>query len=118
MFERRLDFQVDGLLCGAVALLAAIGLAMIYSTTYVTTASGGPPAPQVWVQFYALGLGLVALVICLAVDYRMLAEHSLLIYGSLIVLLVFVLVNGQTQMGGQLGIPIRRLHLQPSDLAP
>ncbi|HEX9368406.1 MAG TPA: rod shape-determining protein RodA [Vicinamibacterales bacterium] len=116
MFERRLYFHVDWLLFGAVVLLAAIGLAMIYSTTYVTTASGGHPAPQVWVQFYALGLGLVALVICLAVDYRMLAEHSLLIYGSLIVLLVFVLVKGQTQMGGQRWIPIGPLHLQPSEL--
>src|SRR5260221_1980836 len=116
MFERRLYFHVDWLLFGAVVLLAAIGLAMIYSTTYVTTASGGHPAPQVWVQFYALGLGLVALVICLAVDYRMLAEHSLLIYGSLIVLLVFVLVKGQTQIGGQRWMPIGPLHLQPSEL--
>src|SRR5262249_48866519 len=41
--------------------------------------------------------------------------HSLFIYGALIVLLVFVLVKGQTQMGGQRWIPIGPFHLQPSE---
>ena len=45
----------------------------------------------------------------------MLAEHSLFIYGALIVLLIFVLVKGQTQMGGQRWIPIGPFHLQPSE---
>ena len=36
MFERRLYFHVDWLLLGAILLLAGIGIAMIYSTTYVT----------------------------------------------------------------------------------
>ena len=36
MFERRLFFHVDWLLLGAVLLLSGIGVAMIYSTTYVT----------------------------------------------------------------------------------
>jgi rod shape determining protein RodA len=115
MFERRLYFHVDWLLFGAIVLLSVIGVAMIYSTTYVTTPSGGHAAPQVKIQMYALALGLVALVVCLAVDYRMLAEHSLFIYGSLIVLLIFVLVKGQTQMGGQRWIPIGPFHLQPSE---
>jgi rod shape determining protein RodA len=115
MFERRLYFHVDWLLFGAILLLSAIGVAMVYSTTYITLPAGGRAAPQVWTQLYALGLGLLALVICLAVDYRMLAEHSLFVYGSLIVLLIFVLVKGQTQMGGQRWIPIGPFHLQPSE---
>src|SRR2546428_407822 len=40
MFERRLFFHVDWLLVGAVLLLCAIGVAMIYSTTYVTVPNG------------------------------------------------------------------------------
>jgi rod shape determining protein RodA len=115
MFERRLYFHVDWLLFGAIILLAAIGIATIYSTTYVTTATGGHAGPKVLIQFYALGLGLVALLICLAIDYRMLAEHSLFVYGALIVMLLFVLVKGQTQMGGQRWIPIGPFHLQPSE---
>ena len=115
MFERRLYFHIDWLLFGAILLLSMIGVAMIYSTTYITTATGGHADKQVWTQSYALALGLVALVVCLAVDYRMLAEHSLFIYGALIVLLIFVLVKGQTQMGGQRWIPIGPFHLQPSE---
>jgi rod shape determining protein RodA len=114
MFERRLYFHVDWLLLGAVVLLAAIGVAMIYS---VTTTPGARASGQVMTQIYALGLGLIALLVCLAIDYRMLAEHSLFIFGGLLVLLIFVLVKGQTQMGGQRWIPIGPFHLQPSEFA-
>src|SRR3954468_19681336 len=115
MFERRLYFHVDWLLLGAVLLLSGIGVAMVYSTTYITTPTGGHAAPQVWTQLYAVGIGLIALLVFLAVDYRMFAEHSLLIFGCLILLLIFVLVKGQTQMGGQRWIPIGPFHLQPSE---
>jgi len=78
MFERRLYFHIDWLLLGAVLLLAAIGLSMIYSTTYVTLPDGsGHPGPRFWVQLYAVGLGAIALAIFLAIDYRFLAEHSI-----------------------------------------
>ena len=117
MFERRLYFHIDWLLLGAVVLLSLIGVAMIYSTTYVTANGVGHAAPQVWTQVYALGLGVVALLLCLAVDYRMLAEHSLFIYGSLIVLLVFVLLKGQTQMGGQRWIRSARSTCSPPSSA-
>lgn len=114
MFERRLYFHVDWLLLGAIVLITAIGVTMIYS---VTETAGGGASAQVRTQVYALGLGLIALLVCLAVDYRILAEHSLFIYGSLLVLLIFVLVKGQTQMGGQRWIPIGPFHLQPSEFA-
>ncbi len=115
MFERRLYFHVDWLLLGAVILLSLVGVAMIYSTTYVTTATGGHAGPQPLTQLYALGLGLLALLVCLMVDYRVLAEHSLFVYGALVVLLVFVLFKGSTQMGAQRWIPIGPFHLQPSE---
>src|SRR3954463_2310703 len=115
MFERRLYFHIDWLLVAGVLLLSAVGVAMVYSTTYVTTAVGGHASPQVRTQMTALVIGLVAMLIFLAVDYRMFAEHSLFIYGGLIVLLIFVLLKGQTQMGGQRWIPIGRFHLQPSE---
>src|SRR5258708_19495960 len=111
MFERRLSFHIDWLLCGAVVLLSAIGVAMVYSTTYITTATGGRAASQVWTQSYALALGLIALLICLAVDYRMLPEHSLFIYGSLLTLLIFVLVKVHTQLADQHRIPLGPFHL-------
>ncbi len=115
MFERRLYFHVDWLLLGAILLLAGFGVMMIYSTTYVAAPVGGHAGKEVMPQVYALVIGLVALLVFLAIDYRMLAEHSLFIYGALVVLLVFVLFKGQTQMGAQRWIPIGPFHLQPSE---
>src|ERR1043165_7365255 len=66
-------------------------------------------------QVYALGIGIIAMLVFLAVDYRVFAEHSLFIFGTLIVLLVFVLLKGSTQMGAQRWIPIGQFHLQPSE---
>ena len=77
MFERRLFFHVDWLLLGAVLLIAAIGAAMIYSTTYVRLPDGTAHAGrEFWTQLYALAIGGVALVVCLTIDYRFLAEHG------------------------------------------
>jgi rod shape determining protein RodA len=115
MFERRLYFHIDWLLLGAILLLSAIGVAMIYSTTWVTTSSGGHPGSQPLTQLYALGLGMLALLVCLVIDYRQLAEHSLFIYGGIVLLLIFVLFKGSTQMGAQRWIPIGPFHLQPSE---
>ena len=115
MFERRLYFHIDWLLLGAIVLLAGLGVAMIYSATYQQTASGARAATMPVTQLYALAIGLVALGICLAVDYRVFAENSLFLYGGLVLLLVFVLLKGSTQMGAQRWIPIGPFHLQPSE---
>lgn len=116
MFERRLYFHVDWLLVAAVLLLAGIGLAMIYSTTYVRLPDGsGRPGREFLTQIYALGLGGIALVICLMLDYRKLAEHSLLLYGGLLAMLLFVLLAGDSAGGAQRWINIGRFKLQPSE---
>jgi rod shape determining protein RodA len=88
---------------------------MIYSTTWVSVTGGGHPGQQPFTQLYAFGIGLVALLVFLAIDYRMFAEHSLFVYGAVVVLLVFVLFKGSTQMGAQRWIPIGPFHLQPSE---
>ena len=113
MFERRLYFHVDWLLLGAVLLLAGLGLAMIYSTTYVTLPDGsGHPGPRFWVQVYAVGLGVLALIICLALDYRFLAEHSLFLYVGLVLLLLYVR-SGRPGGGSTRWISLGDFNLQP-----
>ena len=85
MFERRLYFHVDWLLLGAILLLAGIGVAMIYSTTYVTLPDGrATPVRSSGPRSTRSVLGLVALLVCLTLDYRMLAENSLFLYGGLV----------------------------------
>src|SRR4051812_47883235 len=118
MFERRLFFHVDWLLLGAVLLITGIGLAMIYSTTYVRLPDGTAHAGrEFWTQLYALMIGCAALLICLTIDYRFLAEHSLFLYGGLLALLIFVLVAGDSAMGAQRWIAVGPFKLQPSEFA-
>ena len=115
MFERRLFFHIDWALLTAVMVIVAIGVAMIFSTTYVTMSVGGHAGPQVRTQIYAVVIGLVALIVCLTLDYRMLAEHSLMLYVGLCAALVFVLVKGSTQFGAQRWISIGSFNFQPSE---
>ena len=116
MFERRLYFHIDWLLLGAVLLLAAIGVSMIYSTTYVTLPDGtGHAGPRFWVQLYAVGLGVLVMLVLLVLDYRFLAEHSLALYIGLVLLLVYVLVGGKNAGGSTRWIALGGFNLQPSE---
>jgi rod shape determining protein RodA len=115
MFERRLYFHIDWVLLASLLLIVGIGVAMIYSTTYVTVGGVGQAGPQVRTQMYALVLGVIALLICMAIDYRMLAEHSLILYAGFIGLLLFVLFKGSTQFGAQRWIDLGPFNLQPSE---
>jgi len=107
MFERRLYLHVDWLLLGAVYLLCAIGVVMIYS------ASGG--SRLYLTQLTAIGLGTVALLVCLGIDYRSLADRSHVIYGVIILLLVYVLIFGVVRGGGRRWISLPLFNLQPSE---
>jgi rod shape determining protein RodA len=107
MLERRLFVHVDWLLLGAVYLLCAIGVVMIYS------ASGG--SRLYLTQLAGIGLGTVALVVCLSLDYRSLADRSHLIYGGLVLLLLYVLAFGVVRGGGRRWISLPLFNLQPSE---
>ena len=74
MFERRLYYHIDWAMLVAVLALCAIGLAQIYSATRRVDAS------IFQTQIYGIVLGLVALLVCLSIDYRSLADKSHLIY--------------------------------------
>jgi rod shape determining protein RodA len=115
MFERRLFFHVDWLLLAAILVITGLGVVMIYSTTYVHFPEPGHPGPQFRTQLYAIGIGLVALIVCLTIDYRKLAENSLVIYGGLIALLLYVLFRGSTQYNATRWIDMGPFNLQPSE---
>jgi rod shape determining protein RodA len=115
MFERRLIFHVDWLLLAAILILTGLGVVMIYSTTYIQLPEPGRPGPQFYTQIYAIGLGVIALFLFLIIDYRKLAESSLVFYGGLVLLLVYVLFKGSTQFNATRWIEIGRFNLQPSE---
>ena len=113
MIDRRLLPHIDWVLVGVILVLSAIGLAMIYSATYDPTTDRG--GPQLSRQMWALALGLVAFVACLVVDYRVLADHAALVYGCLLLLLVYVLFFGVEVGGAQRWIDLGPFNLQPSE---
>ena len=110
MFERRLYHHIDWVLIGAVLAICAIGLAMIYSST-------GGAGRVYWTQIYALGLGLVAMGICLSVDYRSLADKSHWIYLAMVLGLIAVLFIGTVRGGSRRWFDLGVFHLQPSEFA-
>ena len=84
MFERRLYYHVDWALLGAILALCAIGLVQIYSAT-------GGATRIYYTQIYGIAMGLIALLVALSIDYRSLADKSHLIYGGILILLLYVL---------------------------
>ena len=59
----------------------------------------------------------MALLICLTIDYRTLADKSHFIYGGVILLLVYVLFLGVVRGGSRRWIDFGPLNLQPSEFA-
>lgn len=112
MFDRHLYQYIDWLLVAAILTLCAIGVAMIYS---VTGAVHGGPSQLYLKQIYAIVLGLVALVVCLSIDYRTLADKSHLIYIAALALLLYVLLFGTLAGGSRRWISLHAFNLQPSE---
>ena len=114
MFERRLYYHIDWALLAAILALCGIGVVMIYSTTSDPTRTSS----HLWVtQLYAIGLGLMAMIVTLSLDYRTFTDKSHFIYIGLLLVLVYVLLFGTTQMGARRWIPLKAFNLQPSEFA-
>ena len=110
MFERRLYHHVDWAMLAAILSLCVIGLVQIYSAT-------GGATTIYYTQIYGIALGLIALLVCLSLDYRSLADKSHIIYGGIILLLLYVLFFGVVRGGSRRWIDLGPLNLQPSEFA-
>lgn len=115
MFEQRLYRHLDWALLCAVTVLCAIGLLMIYSTTYDTIA--GEVRPLFYRQLTAMVIGFGALLVCLIVDYRRLSDHSLLLFLTAVGVLIYVLFFGDLRGGARRWISISTFNIQPSEFA-
>jgi len=114
MFERRLYYHIDWALVAAMFTLCGLGVAMIYSTTSDPTRA----TSHMWAtQLYAIGLGVIAMLVTMSIDYRGFTDKSHLIYIGLIVVLVYVMFFGTVQMGARRWIPLKVFNLQPSEFA-
>ncbi|MBU1039374.1 rod shape-determining protein RodA [Patescibacteria group bacterium] len=93
-------------------LLMCIGLAEIYSSALTRPEL----LPFFWRQLSAAGLGLVALLVISLVDYRIYRSWSRLIYFGGLVLLVAVLLFGQTVRGTTGWFNLGYFNFQPVEL--
>jgi rod shape determining protein RodA len=114
MFERRLYHHIDWALLIAILALCAMGVAMIYSTTYDPTRGS---SRMYMTQLYAIVIGIGAMLFMLALDYRTFTDKSHLIYIAMLALLLYVIFFGMVQMGARRWIPLRVFNLQPSEFA-
>ena len=110
MFERRLFYHVDWAMLIAVMALCLIGVVQIYSAT-------GGSSSDYQTQLYGIALGSVALLVCLTIDYRSLADKSHWIYIGLAGLLIYVLFFGVVRGGSRRWIDLGVFMLQPSEFA-
>jgi rod shape determining protein RodA len=110
MVDRRLLFNMDWVLLGAVLLLCGIGIATIHSATY----SGGN-ADLFVKQIYFVAIGVVALALSLIADYRRLADRSPLIYLAAIGVLIAVLMFGPTIAHAKRWFHVGPILVQPSE---
>jgi rod shape determining protein RodA len=113
--DRRLLPHVDWPLVAAILALTLIGVATIYSVTWEVRA--GQPGGEFWAQVYALPVALAAMLACMMVDYRTLAQRSLFIYGGLLLLLIYVAFFGAVRGGSRRWIALAGFTLQPSEFA-
>ena len=113
--DRRLVPHIDWACVGALVALMAIGLSAIYSARYDLVRQA--PGREFWTQLTAIGLGLGVFAACLVVDYRTLTQRSLILYGGLVVLLVYVMFFGVVRNGSRRWIDFGRVNFQPSEFA-
>ena len=110
MFERRLFHHIDWAMVVAIGILCVLGLTQIYSAT-------GGATRVFYTQIWGIGLGLIALVVCLSIDYRTLADKSHFVYGGVLLLLLWVLFFGDVRGGSRRWIDLGAFNLQPSEFA-
>lgn len=114
--DRRVLPHLDWACIAALIALMALGLASIYSAKWDFVHQA--PGREFWRQLYAVGIGLVVFAVCLAVDYRAFTQRSLVFYGTLIVLLLYVGFFGALRNGSRRWIPLGPFgDFQPSEFA-
>lgn len=107
----RLLSSIDGGLVLSALLLAAIGLATVHS------ASAEMPVDYFPRQAAWVAVGLVLLVISMSIDYHVLLDFSVVLYGLGLVSLVAVLLVGVERGGAANWLQLGPWQFQPSEFA-
>ena len=117
--DRRAITHLDAVLVGAALLLAAIGIALIYSATHQSlVAQGLDPGLYMKKQVGFLVIGAVVLVGAASFDYRFVKVYAGLIYVASLILLILVRTPlGTTIKGSQRWFQLFGFQFAPSEVA-
>ncbi len=107
--------HIDFVLIGAAFALALIGLVMVYTAT--RNLSGLSPHYYVERQAIWVFIGVIVMVVCASVDYRVIRRFGYIIYGIVILALLGVMAVGTAQLGAERSYQFGPLQLQPSEFA-
>jgi rod shape determining protein RodA len=110
MIDRRQVQNIDWLLLGLLLLNSLIGVLVIYSASHYV------PGNFYVRQLFFMGVSLIALLVLLAVDYKVLVDFSYHIYGLVMVVLAGMVVFNHLMNKGS-WIRMRYFQVQPSELA-
>lgn len=111
-----LDFrQIDWKLIGAALFLSIVGIVLIYSAQY--DVQTGDSMNYYSRQMVWLALALVALMVLIHIPLQMIDFFSYLIYIGAFILLLLVLIIGQSKGGAARWFALGPVHLTPSDIA-
>lgn len=113
MFRREVWRHFDYWLFGAVLLLCVFGIVMIRSAV----AGNEELAGSVQSQTIYVVLGMVVILLTTAIDYRLLASLSRVLYFLAIALLIGINLIGEEAFGSTRWFQVGVINIQPSELA-
>ena len=112
MIDRRLVTNFDWTLFILLILIAGIGVVNIYSASASYKLL---QTPYYLRQIYWILSGFVLVVLVCSIDYHILEDLSVWLYGLIVVLLVLVMLVGKTSMGATRWLHLGFISVQPSE---
>lgn len=115
MVDQRYARNFDWLVFFTVLCILAVGALTLYSA--VTVGSGAPQTNIFYKQLSWYLISFVVMAIVVIVDYHLIYKWAYVIYAGSVILLIAVLIVGDTISGSQRWLPLGPFSLQPSELA-
>jgi rod shape determining protein RodA len=110
--------HVDVVLVALPFAISALGLLMVYSSSRGRLSRAGESELYyVQRQGLAIAVGVVAMAVLMAVDYRRLRDVWALVYAAVLPLLAAVLLVGASRKGAQAWFDVGPMQFQPSEVA-
>ncbi len=110
MIDRRLLENIDWFLIGLLLLNSLVGVAFIYSSAHYL------PGKYYLRQLAWIGVGLLALFLCLTIDYKFLLAYSYFFFGALVIVLFGMLFTAKVIVGSKSWLRVSTFQFQPSEL--